>query len=114
MKLFKLALVGMIFVGAGKSAYAEETPFSGQALGTVDTETYETVTTYIYGDTAKAIFSTTAALARVETISDVLRRVVGQNLICFEKFPDAGSSEPINYTCKFMVNQGGKIVRPPL
>lgn len=116
MKLFKLITAIMIFVPTLTTtrAYGVETGFTGTTIGTVDTQTYEAVTTYIYGETAHAIFTTTAALGRIETISNVLRRVVGQNLTCFEKFPDSGSAEPIVYTCKFIVHQGGKVVRPAL
>ncbi len=116
MKSAKSYISGLVLVGAlaGTSARAEETSFEGQALGSVDVQTYEAVTTYIYGDTAQAIFTATAALARIETISSVLRRVVGQDLTCFEKFPEVGSTDPITYTCKFIVQQGGKVVRPAL
>lgn len=109
-------LVALVFV-VGLSipaAYGSDTAFKGEALGTVNVDTYEAVTTYIYGDTAEAIFTATVALSRVETISNVLRRVVGQDLVCFEKLPEPGSTEAIVYTCKFIVEQGGKIVRPPL
>lgn len=116
MKFSKLGIAGFVFAGlcAGTSVHAEEGRFSGEVLATVDVQTYEAVTTYIYGPPAEVIFTATAALARIETISDVLRRVVGQNLTCYEKFPESGSTDPIAYTCKFIIQQGGKVVRPAL
>ena len=93
-------------------AFGVTETFEGDVTTIVDTDAYEFVHTTITGEAAKSLFNVVAALSRIQTVNDHLRRVRGAEMTCFEHFTTDPVEELISYSCEFVVAQGGHFRAP--